>query len=297
MNESWTSECIGRIDQSFIEEANHYPAAKPKKNYFKKVLLKYGVVAIGIAALLFIALVYPPRDYKLVKEDGNYYIYLDKKYLSETPHGVPQADISPINAFDKIYRDSLQQMCADLRNGRFTAHEFMKLGRSADKEGKITLFDLDHLYEAIFPEDLTDRYVQFTPSDYECCATDKNGNMTVTLNVVTDERLLVYLAHHSEFENTVTISVASPDANNMRENATFQEKRGTFYCYYILEAEHATFYIEEYYAADSPEGIPYSITVYAQTQSGMFFTVDIKKLTERPDVQWLAYFNIQPYQP
>ncbi len=293
MNESWTSECIGKIDKSFIEEANNYPAAKPKKNYFKKVLIKWGIVAIGIAALLFIALVYPPREYKLVKEDGNYYIYLDEKYLSKLPPGTPHSNFS----FYNIRRDSLEQMCADLRHGRFTAHECMKLGRSADEEGKIALFDLDHLYEAIFPDDMTDHYVEFTPADYACCATGKDGNMTVTLNVVTDEQLPVYLAHHCEFKNAVTISPTSPDANSIRENATCQEQTGAFYCYYILEAEHATFYVEEYYAADSPKGIPYSITVYGQTQSGMFFMVKITKLTERPGVQWLASFNIQPYQP
>lgn len=296
MNESWTSECIGRIDQSFIEEANTYPAAKPKKNYFKKVLLKWAIVTAGIALLLFFALLYPPREYKLVKEDGKYYIYLDKKYLSETPPGEPHGSTSLIAPLDKIHRDSLAQMCADLRRGRFTAHEFLKLGRSADEEGKIAVFDLDYLFEAIFPNDLTDHYVQFTPADYECCATDKDGNMTVTLNIVTDERLPVYLAHYSGFKNAVTISVASPDANHAREDITAEEQLGSFYCYYILEAEHATFYIEEYYAADSPEGIPYHITVYGQTQSGMFFMVKISKLTERPDVQWLASFNIQPYQ-
>lgn len=296
MNESWTSECIGKIDQSFITEANAYPATTPKNNYFKKVLLKWSIVAIGIAALLFFALLYPPRAYKLVKENGNYYIYLDKKYLSDTPPGESHGSTSLIDPLDKIQRDSLAQMCADLRRGRFTTHEFLKLGRSADEEGKIAVFDLDHLYEALFPDDLTDRYVQFTPADYACCATDKDGNTIATLNAVTDERLPVYLAHYSGFKNAVTISVASADANHAREDITTEEQLGSFYCYYILEAESVKFYIEEYYAADSPEGIPYHITVYGQTQSGMFFMVKITKLTERPDVQWLASFNIQPYQ-
>ena len=121
MNEHWTSTYISNIDHKFIEEADKYVPIKPRHSYFRSVLINFSVIAIGVAIALVIALVYPPREYKLVKEDDTYYMYIDKKYVREDFLSIT---IYPAQDYYSIPFASLDEMLSALHHGTFTVQDF-----------------------------------------------------------------------------------------------------------------------------------------------------------------------------
>ena len=288
MNEHWTSTYISNIDHKFIEEADKYVPIKPRHSYFRSVLINFSVIAIGVAIALVIALVYPPREYKLVKEDDTYYMYIDKKYVREDFLSIT---IYPAQDYYSIPFASLDEMLSALHHGTFTVQDFSKLGHYADSQGKIKLFDIEHLYDAVFPDNLPDHDVQFTPNEYLFCTDDDDSRMKITLDLISEEDFQHHLSRLPGFENTVAISADASDANAIRENAYFQESA----CCYIITTDSATYYVAEQYNPSSE--IPDFIELYVKTKDGNYFSVNIHHYGKRPDVAWLAQFGLTPYEP
>lgn len=292
MNEHWASECIGNIDNTFIEEADRFTQARPRHPYFKSVLISFAIVAIGLAIVLTIAFLWPQHEYKLVKENGNYYMYIDDKYVDDRA----AITVYPIDHY-RIRFDSLDEMLSDLQQGNFTVNEFQKLGRHTDPHGKIELFDISHLYEASFPKDLTDICILFWPGGYSYFVGLDGFHCSVTLDFISEERFRQLLSRKPCFADTVVISAQSTDANAEREAAYFPEHPTQSACYYIITTESTQYYVAEYYNTETSTEIPIAIDIYAKTNDGAYFCVKIHKCTKRPDVAWLASFDVTPYQP
>ncbi len=288
MNEHWTSTCISNIDHKFIEEADKYVPIKPRHSYFRSILINFAVIAIGVSTALVIALVYPPREYKLVKENDTYYMYIDNKYVSEDFLSIT---IYPAQDYYSIPFASLDEMLSALHHGTFTVHDFSKLGHFADPDGKVKLFDIEHLYDAVFPENLPGHDVQFMPNEYLFCTDDDDSRMKITLVLISEEDFQHHLSRLPGFENTVTISADASDANTIRDDAYFQN----FNCYYIITAENTTYYVVEQYYTSSE--VPAFIELYAKSKDDIYFSVNIEHYGKRPDVAWLAQFNLKPYEP
>lgn len=290
MNEDWTSNCISNIDHSFIEEADKYFPRKARQPYIKSVLINFAVVAIGVAIVLIIALVYPPREYKLVEEDGTYYMYIDKRYVSEDFLSIT---IYPTQEYYAIPFETLDEMLSALHHGTFTVHDFSKLGHFANSEGKIKLFDIEHLYDAVFPENLPDHDVQFLPNEYLFCIDDEDSRMKITLDLISEENFQHHLSRLPGFESTVVIPADASDANAIRDDACWQEST----CCYIITAENTTYYVMEQYNGGTSSEIPASIEIYAKTTDGTYFSVRIYHYGKRPEITWLAQFGCKPYEP
>lgn len=292
MKEPWSSACINEIDPAFIAEAGSYAPQKRKYPYFRKVLMKWAIIAVGLAILLTVLLVWPPREYRLVKEDGQYVAYLDPKY--GLPYGYGAViDVNGPKSYYLIQRNSVKEMEQAFRHGSFTVQEFRKLGNSADSHGKIALFNLDALYQAVFPKDMQESHILFSPSVYYFCAEMEDNEMSAMLWMISEEAFQDYLSRNTEFENTVHIPADSPDANLAREDAISICRYDRLYRYYIITTEHTTYYVQEDYR--NMETLS-AVNVFAKTQDGECFKFTITECAHRPDVSWLAAFSVEPYQ-
>lgn len=101
------------------------------------------------------------ENYALVKEDGAYYVIMDREDPTKDEIGylpVPHIDF-----------DSFEEMIADFQNGDFSEHELDFLARHPRTEdGKILVPNLDELIEPVLPDDVGDyEIIQLGDSYYQ----------------------------------------------------------------------------------------------------------------------------------
>lgn len=293
MNERWTSDCIEKIHPDFIEEAGTFPPDKPKSCYGKIILIVCSVVFVGIALLLFFLPVTPPREYRIEKDNGQYLLYLDPQYAREFDRDTMFTQI-----YLPIYRDSVKEVEQAFRHGNFTSTEFYNIGRYANADGIVPIFDLDNLIEPVFPDRLYYK-VEFTPNYYLLKAEDKTTGTTISMRDIPQDRFTDFTGIVA-FHETVRIPADAADAQDQLQHAY----RNTGYetseiCYYIIEGTCLTYYVMEYYDTIDSEIILMGIEIYAEPSvpDGHYLLIQIHGPMERPEVVWLAQFGYQPYQP
>jgi hypothetical protein len=287
MNEDWLSKYIGQIDESYIAETESFQPQSKRSSYWRDLIIKWGIVILGVAILLTLLLVWPPRDtYKLVKENGTYYIYIDKKYIASIDNS--HAHMTVYNASKY---DSLDAMEMEIRKGTFTANEFYRLGHFADEDGKIPIFDLDNMKDAQFPEGLS-HYIEFFPHEYHICGKGENGITDVSMVVISEERFQQRLAHMGIFANAAEIAHWSASATDPRENLPVIESNGMQYRYYVIVTDAVRYYVQELDIATADPAYRYAYLIFGQAENGTFFELKISNLEKQADLDWLTTFRL-----
>lgn len=293
MNERWTSDCIEKIHPDFIEEAGTFPIVKSKSCYGKIILIVCSIIFVSIALLLFFLPITPQREYWIEKENGQYLLYLDPQYAPES-----DGDTMFPQIYLPIYRDSVKEMEQAFRHGNFTSTEFYNIGRYANADSNVPIFDLDNLIEPVFPDGLY-YTVEFTPNYYLFKADDKTTGTKMSMRDIPRDRFTDF-TDIVAFQETVRIPADAADAQDQLQHAyrnTGYETSET--CYYIIEGARLIYYVREYYDTTDSERILMGITIYAEPSvpDGHYLLIQIHGPMERPEVVWLAQFGYQPYQP
>lgn len=296
MNDSWTSDCIGNIDHRYIEEANAFTAAKPKRSYFKRVLIKWLIVFLALSVLSYIAFILTHGRCKLVKENNLYYIYLDEKYR---PDAEDIENAKNNHEDHSLYFSSVEEMYHALHIGIFTTEELYRLGYSMDEDGKISIFNIENLLTAVFPTDLQNTYISFRPDQYIYCANNERTGTSVKLFTAVDPQSEIFFIGDFISANSISISVDSTDAETLRSEVPFLADRHSkqlLVRYYVLKIDGATYFIQERYNKDFLE-IPNQIIVFLRTNENRCCFIEINGCTKLPDIQWLTSFDIERYKP
>lgn len=290
MSEDWLSKCIGNIDETFIAEAESFQPQYKDGSYWRKLIIKWSIVIAGIAIALFFLLRQPPQkswEYRLVKEDGCYYMYIDQKFIASNT-GTP-------GVYYAWKFESLDVMEAKIRNGTFTESEFYRLGQYADKDGKIVIFDLDNMMDAVFPEGLS-RYIEFFPHKYYICGIGEDGITEVRMLEISEDYFRERIGYDAHFAEAIEITDWSASTEDPRIYAPVFELSGMRYHYYAIVTDTTRYLVREQEDCDPGIPCPWTVMIYGQEADGTFFELTIENLEKRPELDWLASFSVQPYQ-
>lgn len=286
MNEERLSKCIGEIDAAFIEETERFRKPPKHHSYWKKLIIKWGITILGTGILLLVLLVWPSRDYALIQENGTYYICIDKKYICDRHIEFHHDGMSETQIYD-----SLDSMEKQIRNGTFTAKEFYWLGCYADEDGKIPIFDLDHMKDARFPEDIS-HYIVFSPAAYKICGKGENGITNVTMCEITEKEFHSQLQKAGHFSDAIEITDWSQSLSDPRDIIPIIDAYTVNYRFYVIVTEDVRYYVHEIdqFSVDAPYRYLYDI--WGQTKEGVFFELKINFLETQPDLDWLTTFRL-----
>lgn len=252
--------------------------------------MKKCIFGVFLAVLLLVGC--DSDTYQFVEEDGNDYAIVHIPTESRDSSGAQE--MAPYINFE-----SLEEMIGDLQNGNLTVEELKEMNRMfKDEKGRVELPDLSNLYEPVLPEAFGGYTVQMLGSRYHCLYNWYAEELRCLVKTTTIEAFEKRLSVYTDFETAPVISDFSETANEVRDQLEFAPVENPLYdtsCYYIIEAADRTIYvIESYdynYSADTPS------RVYMFYNGGTFFGYFVMYgLQERPDVEWLASFEIRDYE-
>lgn len=290
MKENFAAECIEKIDSSFMEEARTFSSKKRNRGYWKQLIIKYSIIFIGIALLLCFALFNPTKEYRIEKEDGQYFIYLDPKY-------VPMGGMT-LDSYSPLFRNSVAEMEQAFRLGDFTTQELYRLGRYADAHGVVPIFDLDNLIEPSFPDPF-EYNVAIIPNHYLFNITIQSTGKKITMRDLPQD-LFTQFTDIAAFHHTIRIPANAQDAQEQLQHATCNmESENSETCYYIIEGASLTYYVIEYYDTTDSVKLLTQVEMYAEPAdpTGHYLSIYIHEPKERPDISWLAQFGYKTYEP
>jgi hypothetical protein len=299
MNEHFTTECIEKIDPSFIEEARSFSPSEAKEGCWKRKAIKYSVIFLGIALLLTITIVWPSREqkqkYSVEKVDGQYRIHLGTQFPSKNGFN----DVTnALTVYNPLHRNSIREMEKAFRNGNFTNTELAKLAYAANEYGTLCILDLDNLIEPIFPENII-YHVEFTATLYLCVATDEESEAKITLKDFSQHDF-AHFTQNDYFAKTVRIPADAHNAEDLLQKAYYNTgyTEGAA-CFYIIEGTGNTYYVIEYYDSADQLAIPSGLEIYTEPNEpgGHYLKIQILNPKQRPDIAWLAQFGCKPYEP
>lgn len=290
MSEHFATACIEKIDAGFIEEARTFPPDQPKRGYWKRLLITYSVIFIGIAILLSFALFKPTPPYRIEKEDGQYRIQIDPKYV---PYGGMAVD-----SYSPIHRNSVAEMEQAFRQGDFSSAEFNSLGTYADAQGVIPIFDLDNLIEPCLPDPFEYKVV-IIPKFYLFNIIIPSTGAKISMREIPQD-LFSEATDMAAFHQTIRIRADATDAQDQLQYAyRNNEYQTSESCYYIIIGYGFTYYVTEYYEIMDSEKTLAGMDIYAEPAAadGHYLLIQIHEPKERPGIAWLAQFGCKPYEP
>lgn len=290
MNEHFATKCIEKIDASFIEEARTFPPDQPKSGYWKRLLITYSVIFLGIALLLCFALIRPTQPYRLEKEDGQYRIRIDPKY-------VPLGGMA-VDSYSPIYRNTVVEMEQSFRKGDFTSAEFYSLGRYADAHGFVPIFDLDNLIEPSLPDPFEYKLI-IVPNYYLFHITIPSTGVKISMREIPQD-LFAESTDMEAFHQTVRIHADALDAQDQLQYAYRNDEYQTSaFCCYVIIGSDCIYYVTESYEITDSASILTGIEIYTEPAKadGHHLLIQIHEPKERPRVSWLAQFGCKPYEP
>ena len=232
--------------------------------------------------------------YKLIKEDGNYYI----------TYGTPSAQISSIGCEPEYHVPfkSMTEMKDAIVNVNFTDEQlerFSRLQPNARREGKIYFLNIDELYEPVYPLDL-ELTVECGANYYDWIFTNATGSKSIAMNPNAGQYLSereTVEAYIKSLEDKDILSVTNISDRNSTVieyiDGHGNEIKSIYYT--IKTGEKNLIVIEKIYtnAVDKAGSRDY-IEIYGEQREG-YFTMIIYKTDERPSVEWLSQFGIKEY--
>lgn len=246
-----------------------------------------------LVVLLVIALTgCVPETYRLIQEDGNYYVIVN------LPTDEPLDGSEQIWASCVVF-SSVEEMVNDLRTGTFEAYELEALSQMiTDDEGRIRLINLDHLYEPILPEDLTEYAVELYGGEYHFVFDMDSADRFRGRMLPLPRESFEYYISSEWCVSAPTISLSSEQANEIRNglNIVLADpwRENLRSCCYIVQAESKTLYVAETFDSDYSQSVPSYIMIIGQ-ESDTYYSIVLSYPSSRPTLEWLASFSLKEY--
>lgn len=233
---------------------------------------------------------------KLVSEDGQFYLVLSN--LAGIEQTQSQSEEAPAIKFA-----SIEEMLNDISTGTFTTEEKEQLVRfKQDEQGRTILFDLDKVWEPVYPSNYDEISVIWNGSSYSFTGVDS------TISKLWDPFIIISKEYYAE----QTEKIKNWDQYKTCNSVTTEERDGievTVYdynarnelepdyyrkCVYTLSDDSKELLISETYDPDIDLQTPTSINIYGKSGEA-YFNVYVMAFTNRPSPEWLLSFDIKPY--
>lgn len=207
---------------------------------------------------------------KVVKKNGQYYLKLNEKVISDRNIRVDTTDGMGLS----IEFDTLDDMVKKIRSGDFTDHELSKiLGNDFKRQGMVDLFDLDHMYQPYHPDGIADYTVVWRgASFYYFC--------DIQTRYAFSEFLIKPLSKSAFDENFPTLKEKSIDFPREEWASYVYDTELNGHTYRVLERwEYGKLVYVTFYVAKEDQ----------------YYTIKIGIDKERPTDEWISQFELIPY--
>ena len=243
----------------------------------------------------------PDAGYKIEKEDGNYFLIFDEIYNNKADDGFMGCEYAPF-----IYFHSVKEMKEKVLNGKLTDEQKEIMSRfPKDEHGKIRIIDFNSLYKPILPSDLDCAGIEWEGYSYSYCVLNKQniheGYITLLdkseydrdfqykfIDIIQNNPLVTIIKTETEIERNATIYYCKTGSADTKTIV------------YKISVPNGELYIKEQYCvshiSDSVEcsdTIPQIVTIIGSMNGG-YFQHYVVSPSERPGVEWLSQFGIEP---
>ena len=191
--------------------------------------------------------------------------------------------------------NTVDEMVAAIRSNSLSAVQCEIIRNSFPQNGNgFLVIDLDHVYNATLPDELTVGGVDWEGPSYTFEFYDENG-VFGNLRVLTKEDYeTLYADQYTAFFDRAGITVLSREnvAERNAEVILYETADGTYRAIRYALSNGAT--VVETYSAPggTPLASPDTVELYRETGSAAFYA-ELYELTERPTVEWLSKFGLQ----
>ena len=221
-------------------------------------------------------------DYSLSVVDGRNYLNF----------GGGNAASSSIK--DAVYFETVDAMVTAIRTNSLSPDQCETIRNSFPQdENGIRIVDLDHVYDAVLPDELISMGVEWEGPSYTFEFYDENG-VFGNLRVLTKEDYeTLYADQYTAFFDRAGITVLSRGnvADRNAEAVLYEAHDGTRRAIRYALANGVTV-VETYFApGGTSSAIPVTVELYGETDAAAFYA-KLYELTERPTVEWLSRFGL-----
>lgn len=260
--------------------------------------MKYLKIAFLIALVLLL-LIGCGKDTTLINENGNYYLQFNQ------PTAKPIM-IGCVMAPELRFRNT-EEMLRTIRSGRFTKAQMDQLiDFDWDEQGRVILFDLDHVVEPVCPGDYEGMSVIWTGDHYSFLLYPSSNLDDYDSFIISQEQYhLENIEHYQKFDEYRECEVTTKSRNGVEVtifdySTNNSDAYGNFFitthrlCTYTLTDENTELFVVEYYDPKKDLQTPEYIALFGKTEYG-YFRIHVDDFTALPSAQWLLSFDLKPY--
>ena len=239
------------------------------------------------------------EDTTMIKEEDGFYLQFNTPTEKPVHIGLQMAP--------KIRFESLGQMLQTIRSGKFTQAQMEKLIEfDWDEQGRVILFDLDHVLEPVCPSGYGDMAVIWSGKSYAFLFQSPFEAKESDFFIITEESYYIEQTEHyqnfDEFRECDRVTTENRDGTEVTVfDYTYSAYNGGYafptpykLCTYTLTDDNTELFIVETYEPNVDLETPASVKVYGKSAYG-YFHITVKGATSRPSPEWLLEFDLKPY--
>ena len=243
-----------------------------------------------------------PSGYKLMQENGSYYVQLTADEISEN---INSSALAPKTS---IEFSSFEEMQQDFKTGNFTKEEISILRLGADTDGKINLnFALDAPLEAVFPASFG--------FELKCISLKYGGKYDLIYRKPDSTRSNTVVSRSKDYWESEYERAYVDPVQNLRNVSSFTvinsvttetERNATVVSYTTLSGDNIKIFvytitksdkilhIYETYRLDESETVPQYISILGY-DAGEYFEIYLPDLSARPTLDELSVIGLREY--
>ena len=273
----------------------------PPKNHHKAlwpVACGMFVIIIMLAAILQPIRKQDNPYYNIAIDNGNYYLVFEQEPNSNPPGN---ESINGSELWHGVNFDSLQEMYDDFMDCNFSESELSHIQALLERySGKLSIPNLDNLCQPVLPENIrwdggatwtgTDRYALHIKQDVSI-----RFSFIIT-NREHYERRKNTLTNYTGSETLEVIAVEYIEDRNATVYYTKSKKNShesSFLVYVITEGDKEILVEEHQNIGQDP--LSNYMNVYIR-ENGFYGSLYIEYDENRPTVEWLSSFGMEPYE-
>ena len=221
-------------------------------------------------------------DYSLSVVDGRNYLNFDGGNAASS------------SIKDAVYFETVDAMVTAIRTNSLSPDQCETIRNSFPQdENGIRIVDLDHVFDAVLPDEMIIQDVVWEGPSYAFEFDDENG-VFGNLRVLTKEDYeTLYADQYTAFFDRAGITVLSRGnvADRNAEVVLYEAQDGTRQAIRYVLPNGVTVVETCSAPGGTPSAIPVTVELYGETDAAAFYA-ELYELTERPTVEWLSRFGL-----
>ena len=228
--------------------------------------------------------------YAIVENEGEYFLRFHDPRQIAIPHGSVRAEA--------VVFDSPRDMIDSIKSGSvFVSNQDIMRKFSRNSEEELLVFDINSLYEPIFPTGLRYNKIWWYGGDSYSYSCQKNAP-TFSLQISSEELINKWSSYDYDTEIKQDSIIATWTVSDRNATVVYYHNLYNEFCKavrYAYKDNSKDITITEYYEMEVSATIPDRVYVSGSSNGGYFY-IRIHDLTERPSYGWITSFGLKAYK-